>query len=471
MALGAEGTEAVLDGAEDRFRSSAHAGAPDSVFDYYALSRRILYSALALGEGVKQGKASPPKPSYSGLLKSYESMRSAAPTIGALLPDIGSDDVQRFCRLETRRQGSGTRRLYVALGLLAISIVAEEHDSDILGCAIPHSEREFIDRLFRALGSTFNDASDRAGQGKPFPGLRPPSSRKNPEVRLGFDFDPNEMTKLSAFLERFTLRSDGHAHFYLYRSRREHPTQLMKSFLAIKEYDLPSTYGVMSNFQFTHVYEPPNDAAGMRTKLSMGRMVPLQNGVYFIGGQRSRPSPARVARQGAREPFRSLFVMYFTWREILDEREVMYGMGLFPDNDGVLLAARVALVPTANLDSGSVNLGEVDIQDIDREIEDIFSSEPQLAGFPLANPELDRRGVAQLILTSCNNDPLGNHGWDVAEIYQKKADCAEFLTRSNVEHELTKLFGSSRNSKYQTEEGEPFNFWRSIRFGPLSVED
>ena len=56
-----------------------------------------------------------------------------------------------------------------------------------------------------------------------------------------------------------------------------------------------------------HVYEPPEDTTGKMRRLSLGRVLPMDDGVYLVGGQRDD--------HARREPFKSLKVLALPWED------------------------------------------------------------------------------------------------------------------------------------------------------------
>jgi hypothetical protein len=162
--------------------------------------------------------------------------------------------------------------------------------------------------------------------------------------------------------------------------------------------------------------------------------------------------------------------MYIPWDELKEERTVIYGMGLLPNNDGMLLATKLALLPTAVERGDQASLGSIDVSKLISDLEQCQKTEPQGKMFPLSDPDVDLAMVAGSVIDFCNNEPSGQNGWDITSGFKSKAT-GDPLTRSQIEHELNSLFGSIGSPKYVTEDEQVFEIWKSLRFGPLALND
>jgi hypothetical protein len=470
--VGVDEAKAVFDDLNRSFKAAAKKGSVERIYNYYALSRWLYHYALSLGEQERQGRATSPKPSYEAVVKQYRAFvdGEAGKQFGAVWANFESDDLRRFCTHESRRRGSHTPRFYISLAILALFLDENAESLDLIECATPSSERALLDRLHRGICSSLNTAAYKMGKEPPVPEIRPPSARVNPEVFVRFDYEHSNMELLSSFVDRLRIEADNHAHFYVYRSRKRRPTQLMKSFLAIKEYEPSSAPSKSRNFQFTHVYQPPRDVPNQSQKLAMGRVVPMENGIYLVGGQRRRSSRLTPGTVPARAVFHSLHIIYIPWVELREERSVIYGMGLLPNNEGMLLAAKLALIPTGVERGDQANLGSIDLTSLASDLEQSMMAECEGQAFPLAAPDIDLRFVAQHVADFCNNDPGGQNGWDVSNTF-KSSSSGSSLTRAQIEHELSSVFGSTGAPKYVADEEGVFEIWKSLRFGPLSLND
>ena len=108
-----------------------------------------------------------------------------------------------------------------------------------------------------------------------------------------------------------------------------------------------------------------------------------------------------------------------------------------------------------------------------------LAQKPWLRKFPLVDPDFVGDAPykqAQIILDLCNNHP-DEHSWSIGESFERlKTKRPESpLTRAKVRFDIDETLGSAANPKYRrrhvagdSDAEEIFDFWTSVRFGPLT---
>lgn len=470
----------VLDEVNRELKASLQVTAT-SPFSGPALSRHLLYYAMVLwdsagnapspdgelpvslqADGVETGerasrKRSKTLASFAKLREAYQAFYDAvgAPANLLLISEVGTDDLEAFCHFTTRRRGTKKPHMYASLLLLVIYLYqtkALEHAT--FKTLVPESEKKLAQRCEAAINRLYEH-----GEPDDSSGLRAYGS-----VDVRFWYGKPQIEELERFVRQFHMTEDSCAHFVVYRSRRSNPRQLMKSFLAFKPPWAPGPDGEpmsSTSYNFTHIYAPPEGRLPLR--ISNGKLVPLDGGLYCVGGQKDLPLTETV-------PFKTLKTIAIDWT-VIERRDFIFpALAMSANFDGEHLLSRAYIRATPITKSEDITLGAVSISELRNDLEEDFRIEREKAGAAdhperfLFSQQADAiEAYVADIINKTNNNP-SKAGWDVAEGIENK-EKTKILTRAGVESRLEDAFPLREYSH-----GEPpksFSFWSDIRFGPL----
>jgi len=471
----------VLNEVNQELKTSLHASAT-SPFSGTALSRHLLYYAMVLWDGAGSApaaddesdvspqtdalgtverankKRSKTLASFSRLREAYQAFYGVvgAPANLLLINEVGTDDLEAFCHFTTRRRGTKKPLMYASLLLFVIylyQIKALEHAT--FKTLVPESEKKLAQRCEAAISRLYE-------HGEPDDRSR---LKAYGAVDVRFWYGKHQIEELERFVRQFQIAEDSCAHFVVYRSRRSNPRQLMKSFLAFKPPWAPGPDGEpmnSSSYNFTHIYAPPEGRLPLR--ISNGKLVPLDGGLYCVGGQKDLPLTETV-------PFKTLKTIAIDWT-VIERRDFIFpALAMSANFDGEHLLSRAYIRATPIAKSEDITLGAVSISELRDDLEEDFRIERAKEGVTdhpgrfLFSQQADAiDAYVADIINKTNNNPSKGAVWDVAEGIENK-EKTKILTRAGVESRLEDAFPLREYSH-----GEPpksFSFWSDIRFGPL----
>lgn len=445
----------------------------ETVFAYAALSRHLLYYAQGLGEQ-SRGAAAALRPKWADIITQYKAFRRAA-ALPIPIDDITADDLQKFCNHSTRRNGSQHRNFYTGLALfLAYKRDRGELNQELLQLLIPRGEVQFLEQVTRGFAHRLNEAAEVLGHAPPLPSVPPPRRRRtHPEVAVGFAYQPDRLQEFSEFFETYKAPppAEGNLHLIVYRGRESCPSELVKSFLAIKPGQKDPIRGQEEIYRFVHAYRPPAKDYS-RPRLGLGWIVPMERGLYLLGGQKSDPEVADPGVKAVpRRPFRGLEAFVFEWPSL--QKELMHGLCLSLNNTGTPLISRVCARPTPMSHSNELTLGSISV----RRLADSIAEDQEKAAahaveagvdparlerFGMGASDSDRLRLAGAIAEYCNNEPQTPKDWDLGPSWKRGGESR--ISRHDVAAILDKHFVDAIAG-----DGEDFDFWKSLRFGPLTT--
>jgi hypothetical protein len=474
----------LVEAVDVRFRDSgrkAPVSEPREPLHFATLARHVHYYAVSLGEA-KRGSTARLQPQWTTLKEQYDSFRAAYPFLKRALPEIEEDDLRLFCSFSTRRQGSRTTGFYLALALFLIRQDERggSEPREFLSVVLPACETQFLEEVRREIVHWLNVRADRHHQDRPFPKILPPRrAREHPEVELSFAYRNQWIEKFEGHFEHYSVPTEPDRlglHLVLYRGREGCPQDLVKSFLALVPGKADPLRGQQNVYRSVHVYRPARQDWG-HPRLSLGWMIPLERGLYILGGQKAEPERAGAqASRAPRKPFRALEVLYFSWRS-LDSR-LLYGLAMSLNNDGTPLISRICARPTPLNRSDRLQLGSVSVVDLTESIADDDrramalvdegSIPPEvLARFSLDQPSESRAELARIIAHHCNNAPLSPRDWDLNAADAARDFSCGAATAAALATQLDDLIlgGDTLSSPI---DGRPMGFWGGLRIGPLT---
>jgi hypothetical protein len=468
----------LVEAVDARFRDSGRKAPilePREPLHFATLARHVQYYAASLHEA-KRGATARLQPQWTALKNQYESFRERRPFLLRALPEIEEDDLRQFCSFSTRRQGSRTSGFYLALALFLID--QDERRSsgphEFLDVVLPACEIQFVEEVRRELVYWLNVRADRHHVDRPFPRILPPRrAREHPEVELSFAYRNQWIEKFEGLFDHYSVPTQPDRpglHLILYRAREGCPKDVVKSFLALVPGQADSLRGQQNVYRSIHVYKPASQDWG-HPRLSLGWMIPLERGLYILGGQKAEPERTDAqASRAPRKPFRALEVLYFSWRS-LDSR-LLYGLAMSLNNDGTPLVTRICARPTPLNRSDQLELGSVGVAGLAESVREddrralLLADEDNIPPNVLARFNSDqspehRADLAQIIAHHCNNTPLNPRDWDLNPANEGAASAAALATQLD-----DLIIGSER--LISPIDGRPVGFWGGLRIGPLT---
>ncbi|MEJ1992393.1 MAG: hypothetical protein P8X50_12025 [Maritimibacter sp.] len=254
----------------------------------------------------------------------------------------------------------------------------------------------------------------------------------------------------------------------------------MKSFLAISE---PS--GVFQDkdaYAFSHIYVPPSPTGQKR--FSGGKVIPLQDGVYLVGGQR----PYSTDRQGV--PFSSIKVIASRWHDLDRGHKIFPALTMSTNYLGVPIVGRAAIRATPIGHSEKIDLGSVDLSDLRNDLLKDMKKEKDFVD-SLSGKGEDFRSLADSFLTYeseskiaqyakeiiniVNNGPGKSDLWDAPIDFKKPVkvrgkETHQRLTKDTLRSAISEAMQIGMADEYRDADSSPFDFWKNLRFGPLEIE-
>ena len=437
----------------------------DSLVNLATLARHVHYTGLSIAEQRKSSKPTAHlKPAWKELLSHYSDMWKLAGEALDLPPvlEINDDHLSTLCYFNTRKTGTGKDNLYSGLALLLLYMKEKNLlESAFLSYSLPASERDFVGEIGKHIARKIEEARSGA------------PSISYPDISITFAYDPTKLAEFQRFHTRFKNLKDKCSHFVCYRPRKSDPTELMKTFLAVKPPE--ASRSDSTSFNFVHVYQPP-EADDHNKRVALGKIIPLHEGLYFVGGQKEHRSEEKVEKT----PFKTLKVIAVGWRTIEVDDPVLSGLVMSANSQGQHILSRILLRATPLNHSDNISLGSIKLRDLKESVRaDTTKELAYLAEIGATSTEFGKFGLnkdfgsqldsfaakrAETILARCNNDVA----WGVPDGFRAVTGRAVPLTKATIEADLEETFGSGGAPKFKDGSGNTFEFQKSIRFGVLA---
>jgi len=428
---------------------------------FSSLARYVHYLALSIAEGQRAGTATKLRPAWAALREEITAFTSKHVALQDYLSRIFSEhDLDHFATMSTRRTGSQDKKLYPTIVLFIVDRFeagAKEgaegsgRENPFLAFAIPEGERDLPARLRSFVVERLQ--SPTSGGTNPV---------KHPAINVEYTFSGENLPRLRGFMENFESPEDKGAHFICYRPRHENPAQLVKSFIAIKPPQRRGYESQMRNLQsygFVHLYEQPD--MGAQKRISLGEVLPLEDGVCFVGGQRT----LRERQPLYAQPLNALKVIAVSWNAIENLEYVFGGVAMSATYQRKHLVSCVALKATSIHHSKFLSLQPVRLDQLVDDLKKDAATEAKMPGYD-DRYKKDVDWVATRIATLANNDPSN---WEVPPNHYAvggKGEDRASLEGHNIDAALAQL-GTENRPKFKSEKGKAFTFWTGLRFGPL----
>jgi hypothetical protein len=469
-----------LDKLNAEIRRSGTAGTKECVINFFAVARHLLYFVLDASEPDSLGDADVAP--TDGSVNSRYNWNAALTAYNAFAADVGDGffeqigdwhHIRNFCEFRTRRRGTTSRRFYVGLAAFVVDLA---DNNRLLGAlfnaACPHDELNLPDTIKNAFEGIFRDVGQPRAARKTRVINGDTATEGDHRVTLEFCCRSVDQEEMAKFVTRFASTDGQTAHFVLYRARRSDPLRLMKSLLTISEAPDPhATHHAY--FQFRHVYMPPESIQGGTIRESLGIALPLEHGVYLVGGN---------VEPGSSQPTGAMSVLALPWLEIKRRDTLLHALDLGTNYGNKHLVAETAVRPTPLHDAGELRLGDLHVDALLGDLQKDLLVEKAIFGdeghqkhfapenFPLweKDGEGHRARSCAVSILKMTNGPSRKGSWDIKPGYARGN---EFLTApklvTHVERLLTNRTGKNFRRKVEGID-EEFAFWTSIRFGPLT---
>ncbi len=278
-------------------------------------------------------------------------------------------------------------------------------------------------------------------------------AKKYGKASMGFAFEELHQTDFLSFYNAFKSDKNKHAHFTVYRHAKSDPQNLVKSFLGIGP-----PVGGRDYHRFFHFYRVPS--IGNRKMVSKGFVVPLASGVYLIGGQ-SKDTGAKSTYG----PFESLEMIALDWSELRVPEPIFSALAISANYKGEKLLSPMAMraTPIYRHQHLGAKIDQFYLNDLQQNLESDITKEEESMLEPFLRIPVEQQRKKIIRLT---NPPKME--WEVPGKYVNQSDEADILSKVKINALLEDKFGTSSNPIYFHDNEEPFEFWQSLRFGPIS---
>lgn len=473
-----ETTSTCIQWVEGTLRASLESGQTEQGLSSNRLARIILFYAITCSDIAKRSSSrktvSTNVAKWKDLAQEINDFSAGVSSeVSSLFcKDFGDDNIGQFATLAGRKRGVQKKYYYSTLLFFVMHLQETGRFSDeLFGRFASKDDKGFIANSLRVVSNTLDE------------GLPTIAAEPHREVRVRINVKEENFKKYQAFHHRFDFggATRSESHFVVYRTMRSNPTSVIKSFLAISE---PSgIYQDKDAYAFSHIYVPPN-ATGEK-RFSGGKLLPLDDGVYLVGGQR----PYSRARRGV--PFSSIKVLALRWHDLERGHKLFPVLTLSTNYRGVPIVSRAAIRVTPVSHSSKLKLGKVDLGNMiddlrsDLEVEKEFISKQNLENVAKAAAMdsfltgMDGGAIADFskeLIKIVNNGPGRGERWDAPVDFSKQVKQGQKqqelrLTKDALRSAVSNAMQAGMAAdEYKDADGTPFDFWSHLRFGPIAID-
>lgn len=422
-------------------------GANRDPYRKWGLARQLDCYAAALGAVARKGQQTVITRPWKAIAAEMESLANGHAAALPFALGVNDDVIGRFARYSTATSTS-VRYLYVGVLIYlcnAIEVSPEVHEA--MKAWLPASEADMLARLKRSWLEPLAEGREVE--------TPDPEGEGQRRAAMGFAYQTHHFDQFERFLEAFR-GEDGGSHFVCYRCGQNSPGSVIKSYLVISKPRPGRDYHT-----FAHFYRVPS--LGAQSRVSAGFVIPMEQGVYLVGGQH----PAAKGPQHA--PFRALEAIALSWRD-LDIPETLFGGLIMSSNyEQQQIVGRIALraTPIAHSDAFTRPLDRIALTKLAEDINDDLELERSLPGGSFTRGAA--RAQATEILELTNNV---SKAWHVPPQFRRvgaEGSGPVTLDRGYVEYQLGVLFGHKDSPRYVSaaDEHHAFEFFSDIRFGMI----
>lgn len=458
-------------------KQSLQSGTPENNFSCQALARLLLFFALSISDGARRkgkNKGQSNKANWLDVQRRIQKFVTSVPKgriRDQLYQSYTDDKIAQLATMSTRARGSADENFYTTI-LLFFMYEAEKglFEDDFLRRIVSKDDQRIPDRAATVLIDRLTHSSQSLFE------------EKTQAVRPLFVVRDSQHSRLDAFFQRHSIyRADAdrkrQMQCIIYRPKRTNPRELMKTFLSVYQQD--GTPEEPGGFSYTHIYEPP--LSGQQNRFSGGKVIPLDDAIYMMGGQRPLEKRRRIL------PFDSVKVIAIRWHDIDRDHNLFPALVMTTNYTGNIMISRAAVRLSPLFHSDEVPLKAVPIDKLEDDLKaDKRLEEAHIAALsnhsdqdkgliksvhPLTLQNADTKLLSRQILMMCNNDPHTKSGLAAPDGFSRKEGRRKIkLNTHALDYAVSSALGDLEDNPYVNEDGEAFDLWLHTRFGPLALD-
>ncbi|MBX9718796.1 MAG: hypothetical protein K2X36_08135, partial [Microbacteriaceae bacterium] len=432
-----------------------------------ALARRGFFCALKIGTDAKHDGGTP-RLCWKELASELEAFRVRL-DLGSVIATPQDKDVDHFCTMRVRRRPSLSKGHYVLWALYILQLEEQGAYSDDFYAGLVSPKEMLARPTWLFLARRLNEEAEEHGEPVPFDDVkRPREPVRLSSISQKLYVHDHHVDRMMDVFARCVSPIDGNAHMAVYRMRHSDPDEIMKSFMIWK----PRSEDASSkDLNTLHFYKGP-DSEGGTVRTSPGRVVPLETGIFIIGGQRSEPlrTAPVIGLRPPPAPFRTMELLFIPWT-MLEGNHLFPGLILTQNDKGVPLVGYVCARPVLIAHHEEVALGSTPIRrlaaslerdraremELVKEMTDADSRARQIVAIYNEYGTIDR--LAERIVDRCNNRPQRS------KVPPKFVSERKTLTTHAIESLLEETFEGITHSADPDRE---FKLLSDLIFAPLS---
>ena len=445
------------------------------------IARLLLFYAYSLSDDKKNAgkRASANTPNWAGIATELSSFVQSLPTAvtRCCCRNYTDDKIAQFATLASRVKGTNSPYFYSTLALYLIHLNDKgAFDKPFLLTFLPRYDQKVVSSLAHIISGRLDrklaPAEDLHKSDNRLPEF---------EAAVRFNVLKSNNERLKRFIRYYGSGDKGIVHLVVYRAMKSDPLRLIKTFLTIS----PPTKANdgANNAVFSHFYKAPSEKRDGFLRFSGGKVLPLDQGIYLVGGTR------QTTPHNKRHPFSSLKVLTFEWIDFDQLHPLLSILVMSTNYKGRMFVSRAVARVTPMTHHSELELDAIRLTDLNnnlkadyrreqqylnREIPDISEKHWQgnNTSHFLDHTDLeDASAVADFIVRNTNNNPRGNNAWTAREGFTRVGDKnVETLTSAKLQSVIEDSLTDNKNNEFSTENGETYQFWSSTRFGPLTSD-
>lgn len=414
-------------------------------FRRWGLARQLDCYLVAVDSKERIGVARRAMRPWQTLMSDMEEVRTQINGAFPFATGITQNDLTGLARYSTAH----CRKPYFYSSIALFLINAIELDGEIAAftrALLPTSEQDMLDgikeRWFRPLAE--------GGE------LLEPDEVEDadPVIETAVPYKETSMEGFDRFFRKFAR--DESAHFVCYRNGSNQPGRMVKTFLTIE-----APQGQADVYRFAHFYEVPR--LGAQSRISKGIVLPLERGVYLIGGHRLRDEDDPSAAAS------SLEVIVLHWGDLNVPEPLLRTLTLTCNYQGEPIAGRMFMraTPIDQCEHLGGNLDSIDVDQLLNDLETDLGRE-QVIG----NGSFSKVTAGDLLIRILDHTNNVGARWDASFPFHPVEDDDEVRTldEAAIKRAMNDAFGTEDTPRFVADgvEDITFDFWRDVRFSPLS---
>jgi hypothetical protein len=418
-------------------------------FRRWGLGRQVDCYLVAVDAPERKGEARRAQRPWKTFIEGMGALRNKINGVFPFATGISQSDLTGLARYSTAH----CRKPYFYSSITLFLINAFERDTEVAAFAkalLPSSERDMLEDILERWLKPLKEGRAL---------LEPDEiDELDPVIKTTVPYKEASRESFDRFFRKFALGEPPSARFVCYRNGSNKPGRMVKTFLTI---DAPK--GPTDTYRFSHFYEIPR--LGAQSRVSRGIVLPLERGVYLIGGHRLRDDEIPSAAPTSCE------VIVLHWGDLNVPEPLLRTLTLTCNYQGDPIAGCMFMraTPIACCEDLSGKLDSIDIDQLLEDLETDVEDECKESGTPFSKvPPSD---LLTRILDHTNN--VGTR-WDASFPFRPldEDDEVKTLDEAAIKRAMNDAFGTEDDPRFVAEGFAhlTFGFWRDIRFSPLSQD-